>query len=373
MIPACLSDGLAVDRLGIIHFEARERSVEVRPNGSSSGPRENVLMRLALPVVAALCIGWVHPAPAADWTDAVFPQRSHDFGTVARGSKVRHSFKLVNSTTQEIHIASWQTKCGCTDVRVGARDIPPGTQTVIEAVIDTTKFTGYKASGLVLLLDRPTPVSVDLNLTCFIRSDVTLNPGQVDFGVVNRSTKPKLDLVLTYAGGQADWAVTEMKTISDHVVAELREQGRSPGGQVSYVLSATLKPSAPVGFFKDEITLKTNDPSSPSIPVSVSAVVQSNVTISPSVINLGTIKAGQSLQKTVLVRSAQPFKLTEIKPSQADLTVPPVGDQSKALHTVGLSFKAPTRPGAYNAVVEFETDLKDEPAAKMTVFANIVP
>ncbi len=106
------------------------------------------------------------------------------------------------------------------------------------------------------------------------------------------------------------------------MVAELREQGRSAGGQVNYVLTATLKPSAPVGFFKDEITLKTNDPSSPTIPVSVSAVVQSNVTISPSVINLGTVKAGQTIQKTVLVRSAQPFKLTAIKPGQPDLTAP---------------------------------------------------
>ena len=90
-----------------------------------------------------------------------------------------------------------------------------------------------------------------------------------------------------------NWAVTEMKTISDHIVAELRETGRSPGGQVSYALTATLKASAPIGIFKDEITLKTNDPSSPSIPVSVSAVVQSNVIVSPSVINFGTSRPGR--------------------------------------------------------------------------------
>jgi Protein of unknown function (DUF1573) len=330
-------------------------------------------MRIALPIVAAIVIGWSWPTGAADWTDAVFPERSHDFGTVARGSKVRHSFKLVNSTNQEIHVASWQTKCGCTDVRIGARDIPPGAQTVIEAVIDTTRFTGYKPSGLTVFLDRPTAVSVDLNLSCFIRSDVTLNPGQVDFGAVNRSTRPKLELTLTYAGGRADWAVSEMKTISDHIVAELREQNRSAGGQVTYLLTATLKPSAPIGFFKDEITLFTNDPSSPKIPVSVSAVVQSNVTVSPSVINFGTVKVGQSIPKTILVRSSQPFKLTGIKPSQPDLTTPAAVDQSKGLHTVALTFKAPTKLGAYNAVVEFETDIKDEPAAKTTVFANIVP
>jgi hypothetical protein len=330
-------------------------------------------MRLTLSVVAAMVIGCACPAGAADWTDAVFPQKLYEFGTVARGSKVRHAFKLANTTNQEIHIASWTTKCGCTDVKVGARDIPPGAQTVVEAVIDTTRFTGYKASGLTLILDRPTPTNVDLNLTCFIRSDVTLNPGQVDFGVVNRSTNPKLELTLNYAGGQPNWAVTEMKTVSDHIVAELREQGRSASGQVSYVLTATLKPSAPIGFFKDEITIKTNDPSSPSIPVSVAALVQSNVVASPSVINLGTLKVGQTVQKTVLLKSSQPFKLTEIKPAQADLSAPAPVAQSKPLHTVLITFKAPTKLGPYNSAVDIATDLKDEPEARVTVFANIIP
>ena len=330
-------------------------------------------MRFALPVLVALVLGCPWTAGAGDWTEIVFPERSHDFGTVAKGSKVRHSFKLVNSTNQEIHIASWEKLCGCTDVKVGARDVPPGTQTVVEVLIDTTNFKEYKASGIKLLLDRPTVVSVDLRVTCFIRTDVTLNPGQVDFGIVNRSKGPKLELSLAYTGAQPNWAVTEMRTISDHVVAELKEQARSPGGQVNYVLTATLRPSAPIGVFKDEITLKTNDPSSPTIPVSVSAVVQSNVVVSPAVINFGTVKAGQTIQKTVLVRSAQPFQVTEIKPGQPDLSVPETGADSKGLHSLVLTFKVPGRPGPYNASVDFETNLKDEPAARLTAFATIVP
>lgn len=330
-------------------------------------------MRLALSVVATLALGWASPAGAADWTDAVFPERSHDFGTVARGSKVRHSFKLINSTAQEIHVASWKTKCGCTDVRVGARDIPPGTQTVIEATIDTTRFTDYKASGLTLILDRPTPATVDLNLTCFIRSDLMLNPGQVDFGVVNRTSRPKVELNLSYTGGQADWAVTQMKTISDHIVAELREQGRSPGGQVNYHLTATLKPSAPVGIFKDQVTLKTNDPNNPAFPVSVSAMVQSNVTISPSVINLGRVRPGDTVQRTVMVRSARPFRLSELKSSKPDLTAAPPGDAPQAMHTVTLTLKAPTQVGPFNAVLEIQTDLADEPPSRLTTFATVVP
>jgi hypothetical protein len=330
-------------------------------------------MRNALFVAAVLAAGWAGTSGAADWTDAVFPTRSHDFGTVARGSKVRHSFKLINSTQQEIHIASWRTKCGCTDVRVGARDIPPGTQTVIEAVIDTTKFTGFKPSGLTLVLDRPAVAEVDLNLSCFIRGDLTLNPGQADFGVVNRSTRPKVELMLTYVGGQPDWAVQKMATISDHVVAELRETGRSPGGQVNYQLTATLKPSAPVGFFKDEITLETNDPSSPKFPVSVSAVVQSNVIVSPTVIPLGNVKPGQTVQRTILVRSSQPFKIESVRPGKPELTAAPVPDQAKAMHSVVVTFKAPAQVGPYNAAIEFQTDLKDEPPSRVMTFATVVP
>ena len=327
-------------------------------------------------IVAALLsmgTGWVTSATAADWTTAVFPERSHDFGTVARGSKVRYSFPIVNSTNEIIHIKSWRTKCGCTDVRVGAREIPPGTQTVVEAVIDTTNYTGYKPSGLILNLDRPTALDIDLNLTCFIRADLTLSPGQVDFGVVNRSAAPQSELNLTYAGPQADWAISSAFTVSEHVTAKLQEQSRSTGGPVIYHLQVKLNPSVPVGFFKDEITLKTNDPSGPNIPISVAATVQSNVSVTPSVINMGAVRPGEIVQRTFIVRAGQPFKIIAIESSRPELAVDAGPDQAKPLHSLNFTFKAPASPGAFNAAVEIQTDLKDEPPTKLMTFATIVP
>ncbi|MFM1803010.1 MAG: hypothetical protein RJA81_2362, partial [Planctomycetota bacterium] len=44
------------------------------------------------------------PAWGQDWVASVFPDRTHDFGTVAKGSKLRHSFRITNSTEKEIHI-----------------------------------------------------------------------------------------------------------------------------------------------------------------------------------------------------------------------------------------------------------------------------
>jgi hypothetical protein len=91
------------------------------------------------------------------------------------------------------------------------------------------------------------------------------------------------------------------------------------------------------------------------------------------VLNLGRLRPGEVVKKTVLVRSTQPFKLVELKPSNTDLTASSDTDGARPLHTVNLIFKAPARSGPYHAVCEIATDLKDEPSAQLATFATISP
>ena len=180
---------------------------------------------------------------------------------------------------------------------------------------------------------------------------------------------------LTYAGGQPSWGITKIQTQSPHVslTAKVLDGGASGDGLVRYALTATLDPKVGNGLFKDEVTLYTNDPASATIPISVTANVQSAVTVSPKIINLGRVKPGDVVKKTVLVRSQQPFKLTTLKSSKDDLAASPDPEGTRPLHTVQLTFKAPAKPGPYHAVFEIATDLKDEPPAKLTTFATVVP
>jgi hypothetical protein len=314
-------------------------------------------------------------APRVDpWYEVIFPEKSHDFGSVARGSKLKYTFRIVNTTSEDVRIVDYRTKCGCTDVRLGAKSIPPGTQTTVEVSLDTTRFEGAKASGLTLIFDQPQYVQVDLNIHCFIRSTLTLTPGGVDFQAVPRGAGSTQTLVLSYSGPRADWAVTRLTTISDHVVAELRESPRTPGSTaVQYKLTAKLEPSAPSGHFRDEITLFTNDPDSPSIPISVTATVQPALTVAPGVLNLGRMRPGQSVQKTVLVRGSKPFKVTSASSEKPDLKATGALGEVKPLHSISLTFTAPTQPGPYHATLEIATDLEGEPPAKVTTFATVVP
>jgi hypothetical protein len=101
--------------------------------------------------------------------------------------------------------------------------------------------------------------------------------------------------------------------------------------------------------------------------------VQSAVTISPSVLNLGRVRPGQVIRKSILVRASQPFRLAALKASAEDLSVTADADEARPAHTVNLTFKAPERPGPYHGICEITTDLKDEPVARVSTFATVGP
>jgi hypothetical protein len=332
-----------------------------------------MVRNLVLGLLGLFVFGPIADGQSLDWVASALPERAHDFGTVARGSQLRYAFPVVNRTNQDIRILDWQTKCGCTNVHVGAKLIPPGTQTTIEATIDTSRFLGFKPSGLTLRFDQPTFYAADLNLSCFIRGDIVMNPGQIDFGIIRRDKLAPASLTLTYAGGRSDWEITKMNTKSSKVKAELRELSRTADGQINYSLTATLQAGVPTGYFRDEITLVTNDQQSPAIPISVVANIASAVSVTPSIINFGGIRPGQSVSKTVLVRSADPFTISRLSPSSESIQASESAKGALPLHTLTLTFKASDKPGPDHATLTIETDLKDEPPAVLKTFANVVP
>ena len=119
-----------------------------------------------------------------------------------------------------------------------------------------------------------------------------------------------------------------MKTQSAKVKAVAERTGGSAGGLVQWTVTATLQPSITNGYFKDEITLITNDSPPQMIPISVIALVQSAVSVTPSIINFGPIRAGQSVTKVVHVRSSAPVLDHQVwkatGPSSRPSSPPPV-------------------------------------------------
>jgi hypothetical protein len=165
-----------------------------------------------------------------------------------------------------------------------------------------------------------------------------------------------------------------MKTQTAMVKAVAEKlSGSASGGANRWTVTATLQPDVTNGYFKDEITLVTNDSPPQTIPVSIVANLRSAVSVTPSIINFGAIRTGQSVTKAVHVRSDAPFSLTKIEGDRSELTAVEQQAGSVTDHTVNVTIQASATVGPFHGIVKIESDLKDEPPARIKTFATFTP
>ena len=135
--------------------------------------------------------------------------------------------------------------------------------------------------------------------------------------------------------------------------------------------TVTLKPDAPAGSIRDSLVLETNDSLSPHVPVLVSAQVQPDLIVTPSNLNFGMVKPGQTVTRHVLLRGKKPFRVTNV--SGADDRLQFEGTESiQAFHKVSVRFTGGSdQAGAVETTIRIETDLADDPWAEIKATAQV--
>ena len=88
------------------------------------------------------------PRAGEDWAEQMFSERSHDFGSVARGADVRHNIQVKNLYEETIRISNVGTTCGCTAAKPDREELKTGEIANIEVVMNTVKFLRDKNSNV---------------------------------------------------------------------------------------------------------------------------------------------------------------------------------------------------------------------------------
>ena len=295
-----------------------------------------------------LVFGWTICAHAQDlnWAQKMFEKQSHDFGTVARGSDVRYRFKVSNLYEEDVHISDVRTTCGCSAAKPTKYKLPSRDVAYIEVTMNTRRFIRRKDSNLIVTFDAPLYTEVRIPLTVYIRTDIVLNPGAENFGAVDFGSPAQRKIEIAYAG-RSDWAIQSVKTNSKHLSAQVVETGRG-NGLVNYNLMVTLEPTTPVGLFRQQIVLVTNDANSPYVPVLVQARIEADVTVTPTVVSLGRMVPGQRKTVNVVLRGKKPFALEKIecKPDKMSFNVQ-LGKVTKKIHVLPITLTPPESPGKF--------------------------
>lgn len=308
-------------------------------------------------------------APAQQWAEKMFSQTTHDFGTVARGSKVEYRFKLKNLYEEDVHISSVRSSCGCTTPEVSTRDLGTFEEGDIIARFNTDNFLGQRSATLTVTFDKPFYAEVQLNVSGYIRSDVVLHPAAVELGQVAAGTPVEKRIEINYAG-RDDWRITEVVSNNPHIHTQLAEKSRGRGS-VTYELLVSMDAEAPTGYIKDALMLKTNDHRAVAFPVSVEGRILPEVTVTPDPLLLGTVRPGESVTKKLVVRGRTPFKILDITcPDGCFKFELPEGE--KPLHMIPITFEAGTKPGKIACKIRIETDLNDGTTPEVLAHVQVI-
>lgn len=273
----------------------------------------------------------------ADWTAMAFPVQQHDFGTVAVAAKTEFRFPVHNNTGKTLHLRSVRASCGCTTPIIETEYVAPGQVGSILARLNTDTNRGQKSATLTVVIDQPVYTEVRLKVTGYIRQDLVISPGSVEFGKVPAGEASTKSIRMTYAG-RTDWAVVDVKSNLPWVTATAELENRS-GINATYLLTVKIDPSAPEGSFRDELVVVTNDRAKPRLPVLISGELESNLSVSPQSLALGEIKPGEVLEKRLVIRGKSPFTIESITLEgwQVDFDAP---TEEKALHMLTVRLTA---------------------------------
>ncbi|MBS0209256.1 MAG: DUF1573 domain-containing protein [Planctomycetes bacterium] len=321
-------------------------------------------MRRILLVVAISLLA--STASAQKWAKEMFEATSHDFGTVAANSKTEFRFTFNNPYRDPIHITGVRTSCGCTTPTVVKNDVKFDEQGEILAHFNTDRFTGKRGATLTVTIDKPQYAEVQLRIDGVIRTDISINPGVVNFGSVDRGALVERTVTVDYHGSSA-WKINEVRVNSPYLDAKLVE-GDKKSRQSQ--LQVSLKPDAPVGYLRDEITLLTSDPGTPQIGLMVEGRVVAELTANPANLILGAVPMGQKVTKQFVLQAKKPFKITKIACDDPSLQTT-VSDEAKTWQMVAITFVA-NEAGQIDRKLHVETDLGQGASIDVPVHVEVV-
>jgi hypothetical protein len=336
----------------------------------------HVWSRLVVLVLVSLPLALTGSAARASaWADQLFGERSHDFGPVARGVKVRHTFVLTNRLSEPVTILDVRASCGCTTGRPSTSVVAPNGTATLDAEMDTRNFVGKKSTvlrvGLVTAGGKR--AEVRLGITSTILSDIVLNPGTVDFGVVARGRAATQALTIERIG-EPKWRALRMVSACRAIDATLTETARD-SRLVAYELKVSLKPETPPGPVRDEIRVVTNDAESPVIPVQVMATVRGELSAAPALLGLERLPADGSARGRVLVRGPKPFTVRSVDGEGDGFTASADDATARPVHVVTIAYRpVPGAPrGDLRRAFRVHTDLAGEPPVDVTATLHVDP
>lgn len=295
-----------------------------------------------------------------------------DFGSVYEGDTTEHSFKCRNVGSTDLVISNVEMSCADCLVPVGGpQTIPPGGEGKIKALVFTANQRRGVARKLFVSSNDPVTRVVHLLATGYVRpARLLFSPVAINFGDPRRTEKVSAEVYVP-SFDEDKIEVTSVTSSTPYVTAEL-----SPSkckDRPGYFVTATLKPGAPVGELKGQITITSDHPKQPNAELPVTATIRSSIALDRDSFFLGLLKKGQTRSAAVIVSrvAKDPLRISKIDNPLDHLTVDVVPKVDGKEYVLTATLKADTPVGNVKGDIVVHTSDPDQPEIKIPVFAYV--
>jgi hypothetical protein len=227
-----------------------------------------------------------------------------DFGIVKRGAKLSAKFNFQNTGKGPLTIQGVQASCDCTTVEAAkGKSFGPGETGSLEVSFDTTDYSGKVTKAITVITNERSMPDRTLTLTATVNSDVDAIPPLADFGdvVLNQTPQSKIRLKNNMK--------TEFKVEKIRYNEEFLDVGYTKEGH-EFTIYVKLKPTVPIGFYKDTIWVKNNSSSLPEMPIPVRATIRGQIAATPAYIEFGSVAVSEKSSRQISLTAVEGFDIT---------------------------------------------------------------
>lgn len=312
-------------------------------------------------------------APAAA-PSAVVDEPVFDAGRVSKGADVVHDFVIRNEGTAPLTISEVRPACGCT-VADYDETIAPGESGKINAVVDTTDFSGGISKGLTVFTNDPANPRLVLTVKARIEPSVFIRPGFARFIQPQFSEPGTVDQIL-FTRSFDDLKVLKVESPYPFLDVKARpateDEKQEDGSGNQWVLEMTLDyGTAEIGPLAEYVRVTTNHPEQTEVAFPVSGYVRPMVVPTPARLDLGSVSvSADSLAKTSVVLKNYAQEALDIEVAGAtvaglDVEVEEIEEGREFRVHVRLGADMPM--GAFDGVIRLNTGHPKNPTIEIPI------
>lgn len=225
------------------------------------------LSRFAVAIATCGLSACAPSGPASAPPKIVFQETTYNFGSAVQGTRVTHTYAFHNAGSLDLSIDNLRASCNCTVAALSAKVIPPGGEATIDATFDTAHDVGHKTRTITVYSNDPAHPVTTLSLVGNIDAEVAADPPGLYVGHLRRGEAAPNEVRLSATDPAA------LSTADTHGKVVEASLHNVAGGTR---LRVAIKEDAPLGRFKDTVTVHTKSVRQPMVAIAVVGVVDAD-------------------------------------------------------------------------------------------------